>query len=121
MPLQVTSDNLEVTPSMKVLAKSKISRILSKLEDLPHDLVDTRIVLNKGEAKGTFVAKIQLDIGGKTIVGEDFEYNLESALIKAVDDTLRQLQKERSKRESEEWKGRREMKTFKNTEDASLD
>jgi ribosomal subunit interface protein len=118
MPLQVTSDNLEVTPSMKALAESKIDKILSKLEDLPEDQVDTRIVLNKGEAEGTFVVKIQLDIGTKTIVGEDFEYSLESALIKAVDDTLRQFQKERSKKNSEEWKKRRDMKIFKDEEDA---
>jgi len=117
MPLQVTSDNLEVTPSMKALAESKVNKILSKLSDVPDDMLDTRVVLNKGDAEGTFVAKIKLSLGSKTIVGEDFEYTLESALIKAVDDTLRQVQKVRSKRESEEWKERREMKTYKYTDE----
>ena len=117
MPLQVTSDNLEITPSMKALAEQKISKILAKLADYPEDLVDTRVVMNTGSAEGTFEAKGSLKTNGKTIVGEDFEYNLESALVKAVDDALRQYNKEKEKKEAKAWQERRDMKVFKDEED----
>lgn len=117
MPLQVTSDNLDITSSMKALAENKLSKITSKLSDLPEDLIDLRVVLNKGDAEGTFEAKVLLKTNGKTIVGEDHEYSLESALIKAVDDTLRQYKKEKSKKESNDWEKRREMKVFRDTGD----
>lgn len=118
MPLQVTSDNLEITPSMQNLAETKVSKIFKKLEDLPEDLVDIRVVLNKGEGEDTFVVKVQFDAGGKVVVGEDFEYNLESALIKAVDDALRQYEKDKDKKGSEEWKKRRGMKVYQYRKDA---
>ena len=112
MPLQVTSDNLDITPSMKALAETKLSRLTQKLNHIPEDALSLRVVLNKGNAEGTFEAKISFRFSGKTIVGEDYEYSLESALIKAVDDALRQYQKEKSKRDSENWEKRREMKAF---------
>lgn len=113
MPLQVTSDNLEITPSMKALAEQKVSKILEKLSDYPDDLVDMRVVMNTGSAEGTFEAKVSLKTNGRTIVGEDFEYNLESALIKAVDDALRQYTKEKDKGDKEAWQERRDMKIYK--------
>lgn len=110
MPLQVTSDNMEVTPSMKVLAEDKISKILNKLSDTPEDLIGVRVVLNKGDGEGTFDTKVELAIGGKMIVGEDTDFTLETSIIRAVDDTLRQYKKMKTKRTEEEWKGRRKIK-----------
>ena len=117
MPLQVTSDNLEITPSMKALAEQKVSKILEKLVDYPEDMIDMRVVMNSGSAEGTFDAKVSFKSNGKTIVGEDFEYSLESALIKAVDDSLRQYQKEKEKKESEAWQEKRDMKIYQYNED----
>ncbi|OGC47310.1 hypothetical protein A2886_01740 [candidate division WWE3 bacterium RIFCSPHIGHO2_01_FULL_42_13] len=115
MPLQVTSDNMEVTPSMKALAEDKLSKILNKLTDTPGDLINTRVVLNKGDGEGTFDTKIELSIAGKMIVGEDTDFTLESSLIKAVEDALRQYEKMKSKRTKEEWEGRRKMKMLELT------
>lgn len=117
MNIQITSDNIKVSDSMKVLAEKKLERIVNKLTEIPEDLVEIRVVLNKGDADGTFVSKVALTLAGKTIVGEDSEYNLESSLIKAIDDTLRQYTKEKDKTDSEEWKARRELKTFQYDEE----
>ena len=112
MNIQVTSDNMEVTPSMKVLTDKKISKIISKLgEGTPEDLVDLRIVLNKGDEEGTFTSKLVLQIGGFKIVGTGRDYTLESSLVEAVDDTLRRYKKKTGK-ESGDWKKKREMKAY---------
>lgn len=102
---------------MKTLAEQKLERITNKLKDIPGDLVDIRVVLNKGEAEGTFVSKVELTLAGKTIFGSDSEYNLESSLIKAIDDTLRQYTKEKDKTDSTEWQHRREQKSFSEDQD----
>ncbi len=112
MNIQITSDNIKVSSSMKSLTEQKLERLTSKLKDIPEDLIEIRVVLNKGDADGTFISKVALSIAGKMIVGEDSEYNFESALIKAIDDTLRQYNKEKEKADSEEWQIRRELKTF---------
>ena len=52
MQVQVTSDNLELTPSMQELANSKITKLSSRFEDTPEDLVSIRVVLNKSGADG---------------------------------------------------------------------
>ena len=121
MPLQVTSDNIEVTPSMKALAESKISKILNKLKDVSSDLVDIRVVLNKGDGEGTFDAKVELSVNGKMIVGFDTDFTLESSLIKAVNDALRQYKKIKLKRIEEEWEGRRKLKKMVVENPAVLD
>ena len=121
MPLQVTSDNIEVTPSMKVLAESKVSKLLNKLKDTPDDLVDVRVVLNKGDGEGTFDAKVELSVNGKMIVGFDTDFTLESSLIKAVNDALRQYKKIKLKRIEEEWEGRRKLKKMVVENPAVLD
>ena len=121
MPLQVTSDNIEVTPSMKVLAESKVSKLLNKLKDTPDDLVDVRVVLNKGDGEGTSDAKVELSVNGKMIVGVDTDFTLESSLIKAVNDALRQYKKIKLKRIEEEWEGRRKLKKMVVENPAVLD
>ena len=47
MSLQITSDNIEITPSMTELAKKKAARLLAKLKDVPDELKNIRLVLNK--------------------------------------------------------------------------
>lgn len=116
MPLQVTSDNLEITPSMRALAEQKASRILNKLSEIPEDLVDLRVVMNKGSSEGTFETKVALKISGKTLVSEKTEFNLESSIIDAVEDTLRQYEKEKSKNDSDDWQQRRDLKVFHDPE-----
>lgn len=112
MNIQITSDNIEVTPSMKALADKKISKIIEKIgEGTPEDLVDLRVVLNKGDKEGTFESKILLQIGGFKIVGSGDEYTLESSLIEAVEDALRRF-KRKKQQEKDSWKERREMKAF---------
>lgn len=118
MALQVTSDNIEVTPSMKALVENKILKITDRMVDQPDDLVDLRVVLNKGSAEDTFEVKVSLNLGATTAVGEKTEYTLESALIRAIEDVLRQIEKDKNKKDSENWKAQRDMKAFNVSDDA---
>ncbi len=117
MSLQVTSDNLEITPSMRALAEQKVSKLINKIKDVPDDLLNVRVVLNKGGAQKTFETKIEVTFEGGKIVGKDFEYSLESSIIKAVDDALRQYKKEKDKLTSSNWKKRRNMKVYQYQEE----
>ncbi len=112
MNIQITSDNIKVSDSMKTLAVEKLEKITNKLTDIPEDLIEIRVVLNKGDAEGTFVSKVELTLAGKTIFGSDSEYTLESSLIKAIEDTLRQYEKEKDKSDSSAWQARRDQKAF---------
>ncbi|MBI2414860.1 HPF/RaiA family ribosome-associated protein [candidate division WWE3 bacterium] len=114
--LQITSDNIEVTPSMKVLAEDKITKITSRLKEVPEDLISVRVVLNKGEADDTFDAKIEVTIKNKKYFANNTAFNLETAIISAVTDVQRQYNKDRSKNESSSWQKSREMKVFKDEE-----
>jgi ribosome-associated translation inhibitor RaiA len=97
---------------MKVLANDKMSRLLRRMKDLPEDLKDIRVVLNKGQAEDTFDAKIIISVGGINIFAEESDYSLESALIGAADDAERQFEKEKGKMESTDWEKRRRMKVY---------
>lgn len=113
MNLQITSDDIEMSPSMKTLAENKINKILGKIsKNTPEDLIDIRIVLNKGDVEDTFDAKVVFQLGGMKIVGVDNNYTLESALVEAINDALRQFEKKKSKGESNEWEERRKMKVY---------
>lgn len=112
MNIQITSDNIEITPSMKFLAHKKIDKILSKLgKGTPEDLVDLRVVLNKGNEEKTFESKLVLHIGGFQIVGTGKDYTLETSLVEAVEDSLRRYKK-KTRQETKGWKKRREMKIY---------
>jgi len=103
-----------MTDSMKSLVDQKLPKLLKRIKtNTPEDLVDIRVVLNRGDAEGTFEVKIDLAMGGMRVVGKDHEYTLESAIVKAMDDTIRQFEKEKSKKDGTDWEKRRELKAYK--------
>ena len=112
MQLQITSDNLELTESMQILAENKISKLSKYFEDSPNDHISIRIVLNKSGADDMFKTKIDMDVGKTDIYGDCADYSLESSLIGAVDDVLRQYKKMVDKRNEKDWNETREMKRF---------
>lgn len=112
MNIQITSDNIEITPSMKVLAEEKTEKIIARLKDHPEDLISLRVVLNKGEAADTFDAKVETNIAGTSYFASSTAFNLESALIDSVADVLRQFDRDKSKTESTDWQERRNMKVY---------
>ena len=65
MAIQLTSDNIDVRPSMHELVKEKLKRMQSRLIDVPEDLQNIRVVLNKDSGETEFLAKIELYLNGK--------------------------------------------------------
>lgn len=112
MQVQVTSDNLELTPSMQELANSKITKLSSRFEDTPEDLVSIRVVLNKSGADGMFKTKIDMDVGKLDVFSESADYSLETSLIEAVNELIRQYDKVIEKRNEKDWQEQREAKRF---------
>ena len=109
MPYQVTSDNIEISPSMISLAEGKLARLEHLLKDIPDDLKSIRVVLNSGPNE-TFIARVEASLRGRVYYGEGSGFTLENALIQAVENVDRQYVKEKSKKESEDWKAGRELK-----------
>lgn len=109
MIYQITSDNIELSESMQELAQSKVEKLERFFPNTDEDLVIARIVMNKGAKEDTFKAKLELEVAGKLYFGDEVDYSLESALIRATEEVEKQIEKARSEDEKE-WEKRREMK-----------
>ncbi len=116
MNIQITSDNVEISQSMKTLAQEKIERILQHLKGIPEDLKDIRIVLNKAPDE-TYESKVEVAISGKIYFADQLDHTLESSLIKAIEEIDRQLEKDRGIIEKD-WEEQRQAK-FVSEEDLS--
>jgi len=118
MIYQITSDNLEITESMKTLAVSKVSKLEKYFpKGTEEDLVE-RVVMNKGAVENTFLVKIAMELDGKMRYGEEVSYSLEGALIGAQEALEKQLRKMKTKFEKG-WKKQRELKQI-NSEEKKL-
>lgn len=109
MILQVTSDNVEVSESMKELAESKLLKLEPFFQGLAEDSVSFRVVLNPVPV-GEFETKIDADINGKKYFGHNKGFTLEHAMVGAVEDILEQLKKAQD--QSQDWENQRELKRF---------
>lgn len=109
MNYQITSDNIEISNSMKVLATDKLSRLDNKLKDVPEGSKSCRVVLNTAP-DNTYEVKIEAIIDGEKFFSEEVGYTLESALILAIEELEKQLEK--SKYGGADWEERREQKRF---------
>jgi len=109
MQYQITSDNIEVSESMKTLATEKFSKIEKRLTGKEMEEAMVRIVLNKSGADDEFRVKVELSYGGKKYFATERDYLLESALIK----TIKEVEKMRRKDDVsyfEDWKEQRKAK-----------
>ena len=109
MQYQITSDNIEISDSMKVLAKEKLSKIEERLNEKEHKEALARVVLNRASADDVFRVKIELSYGGKKYFASERDYLLESAIIKAVSEVERMRRKD-DIGYVEDWKKQREIK-----------
>jgi ribosomal subunit interface protein len=109
MNYQITSDNIEISESMKTLALKKLSKIEVRLKDVHDDLKSTRVVLNSAP-KDNFIVKVEVIAEGTKFFVENTNYNLETALIAAVEEIEKQIEK--SKYGSAVWEKRRRAKRF---------
>ena len=92
MNYQITSDNMEVTPSMEILTKDKFVRIEHRLRDIADDTKYARIVLNTAPEE-SFMVKAHVVANGKEYFSQSTDYSLEGALIKVCEELVVELDK----------------------------
>ena len=118
MQYQITSDNIQMSPSMEVLAKEKVGKLENQLKHLPEDARLIRVVMNK-MPDNTFEVKLLITVRGKEYFTDEADYLLETALVKAVDELERMLKKEKVIVSAQDWEQAREAKRA--TEEDLLD
>lgn len=109
MQYQITSDNIEVTESMKALAIDKFSKIEERLTQKEKDEALVRIVMNKSGGNDEFRVKIELSYGGKQYFASEKDYSMETTLIKAVSE-LERMRRKDDVSYQQGWKERRDLK-----------
>ena len=85
MNYQITSDNMQVSESMKEMAISKLFKLENRFKDLPEGATSARIVMNLAPVE-RFAVKIELDLNGKVYFTDETQYTMETALVNAVED-----------------------------------
>jgi len=93
MKYQISSDNMELTPSMETLTKEKFERIETRTKHVPEDSCFARIVLNS-VPEDKFYVKVNLDLSGKEYFSDEDDFTLEGALIKVVEELLEMMEKD---------------------------
>ncbi len=119
MQYQISSDNIELTKSMHTLAEEKVGKLEKFFTELPSDKATARIVLNKASQDDTFKTKIELIVKGKSYFAQEKEFTLESAIIRAVEEIERQLEKDKDQFERN-WDKLREMKSSQGLEELGV-
>src|SRR4030065_2576926 len=109
MQYQITSDNIDISDSMKNLAKTKFEKVEKRLLDKEKDSALTRIVLNKAQEEDMFEVKIEFSYDGKKYFAHDKNFVLESAIINTVNQIERVRRKEDIAYYSD-WKKQRKLK-----------
>jgi ribosome-associated translation inhibitor RaiA len=98
MKYQITSDNIELTPSMEVLTKQKFERLENKTKDFDEDSKHARVVLDTAP-EGKFLVKAQFKVGGREYFSDETDYSIEGALIKTVEEIFQMMEKEKTQTE----------------------
>ena len=103
---------MELTPSMKALAEQKLAVLTSHIQQKSRREAVIRIVMNKAQEPDKLLAKIEAKIEGKTYFGDEADYTLESALIRAIDEVDKQYLKDKAKTKERDYGKKRELKRF---------
>ena len=114
MTYQITSDNIDLSESMKELAREKISKIESRFPNLTEDEKQFRVVMNSAPNE-KFSIKVEAKLGKKSYYSDETSFTLENALVATVEEIERMVKKDSDY--STTWNGKRENKRFKPEED----
>ncbi len=112
MIYQISSNNIDISPSMQELAKQKFAKIEHYFTYVPEDLAKVKIVMNKGQEVDTFEVTVDLSLGKANYFGKGKDFTLESTLIAAVEDVKEQYLKDKAKADTKDWEDAREAKRF---------
>ena len=95
MQYQITSDNIEMSPSMETLTKEKFERLENRLANIEEGSKRARVVLNKSP-NNTFTVKANVVIKGRDYFSDETDFSLEGALIKTVEEIVHMLEKDKT-------------------------
>jgi ribosome-associated translation inhibitor RaiA len=109
MKYQITSDNIDLSPSMIKLAEEKLAKLESRTSNVRPELKSFRVVMNTAPNE-TFVVKVESVIHGKKYFAEKTSYTLENSLVQSIEEIDRMLEKEQDKGDA--WNKKREQKRF---------
>jgi ribosome-associated translation inhibitor RaiA len=93
MQYQITSDNIDLSPSMEALTKEKFERIESRIRHLPEGSCFARVVLNS-VPDDQFEVRVNLDLSGKEYFSDETAFTLENALVVVVEELLEMIEKD---------------------------
>jgi len=111
MQYQITSDNIELSPSMEDLTKEKFERIENRVKHLPEDSCFARVVLNSVPEE-QFEVKVNLDLSGKEYFSDETAYTLENALVEVVEELLQMIEKDSIVQRRKDLKKEADMEEF---------
>ncbi len=98
MKYQITSDNIELSPSMEALAKEKFERLEKRTREEPEETKHVRMVLNSAP-ENMFTVKVKFHVGDREYFSDETDYSLEGALIKTVEEVWQMIEKDKSIKE----------------------
>lgn len=101
---------MELSESMKTLAESKLHKLTRLLGDIPEESISIRVVMNSAP-ENSFNVKMDADISGEQFFTEEPGFELETALVGAVEELFRQYNKRKAKRE-QSWETNRDGKVL---------
>ena len=111
MQYQITSDNIDLSPSMEALTKEKFERIESRVKHLPEGSCFARVVLNTAP-DNQFSAKVNLDLSGKEYFSDETAFSLENALVVVVEELLQMIEKDSIVQRRKEMEKKGELEEF---------
>ncbi len=97
---------------MKALAKQKLAPLLAHIEQRGREEASIRVVMNKSHDHDKLLVKVEATIEGKVYFGNETDFTLESALIRAVDEVDKQYLKDKEKAKERDWEKNRDLKRF---------
>ena len=95
MKYQITSDNIQISQSMKELATQKFEKVDKFLSYIDEGSKHVRIVMSSAAEEGKFIVKILLNANGKEYFTDETEYGLDLAMSKAVDEIIKMIKKDK--------------------------
>lgn len=110
---------MSVSASMKSLVESKITKLERHWADKDPETIMLRVVLNTAPDE-KFLVKLDLNLDGELLYTEELGFELETAVVEAVNELDRQYKKIKD-RNTDKWEKQREEKYLTEQDLEALD
>lgn len=109
---------MPVTESMKALVDNKVKKLERIWSSFDPETIRLRVVLNSAPDQ-KFLVKLDLNLDGESYYTEEPGFELETALVDAIQEILRQYDKKKD-RFQDKWEAQREDKYLTENELAAM-